>query len=163
MSVSPAIFLILLRMFPGLAEGASPLFYRTLAFGQVEARVEKICIAQVPFRDTTLMERREPDRDGYVEVQIISLQVLEIENFTIEAANVPEIVEGQTLDIVNPYPEQIPALKTGQKIRARIRLVIPEEQFNPEDPRLQWWLYPPGAEESISPPRDPAPAIEILE
>jgi len=148
-------FLVLL--FPIPAFSVTPLYYHTFAIAEIEASVEEICTVGVPTLKTEeFMRGKSKEESTYIrEVQNISLKVIQVIKFEKKDAKVENILEGKTIKITNPFTDQKPPFKVGDKIKTRIRLVLPEEKYNPKDPRKQWWFFPAGEKEDIFPPRNP--------
>ena len=126
--------------------------------------MEKIGIMRVPMKDSgEFLRRKTPERVAPpIDIQKISLRVLKVIEYIPKQSAVPPIRNGQIIDVTNPYADQVPSFKASDKLGARIRLVLPEEQFDARDPRKQWWFYPQDAKEDIFPPRHPFRGITII-
>jgi len=161
-SISTVLGLVFLSA--AVVHGLSPLYFHTHAIARIEARVEKISTVRVPVKDSgEFLPRKMPETPTPpVDVQKISLRVLKVIEFTPKHSAAPPIRNGQLIDVTNPYADQMPTFKAGDKLKTRIRLVLPEEQFDSKDPRKQWWFYPEDATEDIFPPRHPFRGISII-
>jgi hypothetical protein len=164
MQLISAVLLSLVFLCAAVVHGVSPLYFHTHAIARIEARVEKIGTVQVPVKDSSeFLPRKSPETvTPPVDVQKISLRVLKVIEYIPKHAAVPSIRYGQIIDVMNPYADQVPSFKAGDKLKTRIRLVLPEEQFDPKDPRKQWWFYPEDAKEDIFPPRHPFRGVSII-
>ena len=164
-SFIPSLAIPLVLILAPFLFGVTPLNYRTYAIAQLEARVEKICTIRVPTQDTnkSMSKRGSVNAIQQVEVQIISLKVTEIEKFVSRHPLVPAVHQGEVVKVSNPYQDRVPPFQVGDTIKVKLRLVLPEERFDPKDPRKQWWFFPEGANENILPPRYPFAGIRILD
>ena len=164
MRLISAVLLSLVLPHITVVYGVSPLYFHTHAIARIEAYVEKIDIIQVPLKDISesLPEKSPKLVTPPVEVQKISLRVLKVIEYIPKHAAVPPIRYDQMIEVSNPYTDQVPSFKTGDKINTRIRLILPDAQFDPKDPRKQWWFYPEDAKEDIFPPRNPFRGISII-
>ena len=160
------LFLIFLGLlFPVTSLSVTALHYNTFAVADIEAYVEKICLAGVPTLKTDEFMLKRPMKESvYIrEVQKISLKIKKIKIFEKRGLKVSPVVEGETIEATNPFTDQKPPFKVGDRIKVRVRLVLPEEEYNSMDPRLQWWFFPIGEKEDIFPPRHPFKEINVME
>ncbi len=156
---------LLILIFPVTACPVTPLYYHTFAVAEIEASVEEICIVGIPTLKTDeFMRGKSKEESMYIrEVQKIRLKVIRVIKFERKDSKVENILEGETIKITNPFTDQTPPFKVGDKIKTRIRLVLPEETYNPQDQRKQWWFFPLGEKEDIFPPRHPFKGIKVIE
>ena len=149
------VILILLLPLPALS--VTPLYYHTFAIAEIEATVEKISLTGVPTLKTDDFMRGKPlaESTQIMEVQKIYLKVKRVINLEKRDDLVAPVTEGEVIEVTNPFVDQNPPFKTGETIQTRIRLVLPEEKYDPRDPRKQWWFFPPGEVEKGFPPRRP--------
>ena len=164
MQLNSAILLSLVFFSAALVHGGSPFYFHTHAIARIEAAVEKKEIMQVPVKNSSKSLQRESTQTAtpLVDVQKISLRILKVTEYISKHAAVPPIRYGQIIEVTNPYLDQVPAFEAGDKIRIRVRLVLPEEEFDPKDPRKQWWCYPEDEKEDIFPPRHPFKDINVI-
>ena len=151
--------------FSSMAPAASPLLYHTHAVAKLEACVEGIrtMSLQLPnFQEDSRGRMPSPELNPEDSVQKISLRVLRVNDFEAKEKTVPPIVDGQVIEVTNPYLDQAPPFKPGDTIAVRLRLVLPEQHFAPEDPRQQWWFFPEGEAEGILAPRRPFVDVKII-
>jgi len=142
--------------------GMSSLYYHTYAVARVIANVQEILTEPIASQSSKPLISPKPlnNRIRSVDIQKISLRIIKLIEFLELNHKVPELVEGQIVVLTNPYVDQVPPFKVGDNIKTRIRLVLPEEQFDHQDPRKQWWFFPEGTEAEFYPPRFPFQAIE---
>jgi hypothetical protein len=147
-------WLVLLLLMPSFQakQGSSPLRYHTWIVAVLEARVEHIRLVDVSPGGCAESHR----------VQKICLKILKVLEIELNRTD-STLHEGEIVEITNQYLDQKSPFAAGQTIRARVRLVLPEERYDPKDPRRQWWFYPRGESESILPPRLPFTDIRILQ
>jgi len=144
---------------------ASALYYHTYAVARLDVEVENITVALIPGLDTTRFsqERRGQEAASTVEQQLLRFRVLRVDELDAREASVPGIGAGETLVVTNPHVDEKLPFQVGDRLRIRIRLVLPEEQFDPDDSRAEWWFFPAGEQEDIFPPRDPFRGITVIE
>lgn len=147
-------------IFPLISQGSSPLRYHTYVVVSVEARVEDIrLVHRAPTAPQEWRDRSPEWRGG--DVQEVILRITKVE--TIELNRTGSLIRpGDSLRVINQYLEEKPPFAVGDSIRARVRLVLPEERYYPQDPRQQWWFFPPGEPKDISPPRLPFTGIQLV-
>lgn len=154
--MKPIFLLIILAIFlPINALSVTPLYYHTFAIAQIEACVEEIVSIGIPTLKTDeLMLKKSREESTYIrDIQKISLKVLRVIEFEKRDPRVPSLFEGAMIVITNPFTDQRPPFKVGDRIAVRVRLVLPEQEYNPEDQRKHWWFFPKGEKEDIFPPR----------
>lgn len=157
-------FLILfLLLFPSDIFSVTPLYYHTFAVAEIEAHVEKISIVEIPtIKTNEFMQKRPPEESMFIaKAQKISLRIEKIIRFEQNDTTIPALLEGETIEVTNHFMDQKPPFNVGDKIKTRVRLVLPEEKYNHEDSRKKWWFFPRGEKKDISPPRHPFKGIEI--
>jgi hypothetical protein len=148
---------------------ADVLRYHTHYVAIVDARVEHIAVIDRPVVDTWqwLGQRKSPQESTVLlpaqEIRLMIERVSQLEgrNSRTDTPS-PILFPGIQIDVINPFMDQQPPFKVGDWIRVRIRLVSPEPVFSVRDPQNQWWFYPPGNPEEISPPRFPFAGVEFL-
>jgi len=91
------------------------------------------------------------------------LRVTKIEEFMSRHPLVSPVHRGEVVEVTNPSLDRVPPFRVGNTIKVRLRLVLPEDRYDPKDPRKQWWFFPEGANEDILPPRYPFAGIRILD
>lgn len=157
-----SISLVVLLIYSTAIFAVTPLYYHTFAIAEIEAYVEGIRHIGVPTLDTNEFMQKKTLKESIFtgEVQKISLKVIRSIKFKKKEPMVPDIRVGEMLEVTNSYVDQKPPFKIGDKIKVRLRLVLPEEKYNPKDERLQWWFFPKGEKEDISPPRQPFKGID---
>jgi len=148
---------------------ADVLRYHTHYKATVDAQVEQIAVVDRPIVDTwQWLGQRKLPKESIIflptqEVFLTIKQVSQSKGWGSRTDTLPlTLLPGTQINVVNPFPDQQPPFRAGDWIRVRIRLVSPEPVFNASDPRNQWWFYPPGEPEEISPPRFPFTGIELL-
>ncbi|MEW6416518.1 MAG: hypothetical protein AB1480_00135 [Nitrospirota bacterium] len=165
MNLTLSYFIFFVLFFPASVLSVTPLYYHTFAVAEIEASVEEICIVGIPTLKTDeFMRKKSREESTYVmEAQKIRLKVKRVIKFKKRDATVPAIIEGKTIEMTNPFADQKTPFKVGDRIKVRVRLVLPEEKYNPGDPRKQWWFFPAGEKEDTFPPRHPFGGIKIIE
>ncbi len=155
--------LLLIPQMP-MRQGISPLRYHTYLVADVEALVKEIHLVDVGLMGQPQSPPEKYSRSGDVtpaRVQKISLKIAKIRKIELNRTGSP-FRKGDIIELTNQYLDQKPPFAAGQTIRVRIRLVLPEERYNPKDPRREWWFYPPGEPESVRPSRLPFAGIRIV-
>lgn len=157
-------FLLVLAATGG-APAASPLRYQSFAIVTVEASVAAIRVVEIP---VGLPEQYEPQRSPQpttvkVELQKVRLRILRVLHTELNRLSILPARPGDTIEVTNQYLDQPPPFAVGDKIRARLRLVLPEDKYDPADPRQQWWFFPPDDVDSISAPRQPFKGIILID
>jgi hypothetical protein len=166
MKTSRFASLALLLLIPQLPtrQGLSPLRYHAYKVAVVEALVQEIHTVDIsPMRPPDFSPEsfsRSGDA-GPGKVQIISLKLAKIKKIELNRTGIP-IHKGDVLEVTNQYLDQQPPFAPGQTIRVRVQLVLPEESYDPKDPRQQWWFFPQAESESILPPRLPFTGVEVV-
>jgi hypothetical protein len=145
------------------------LRYHTHYVATVDARIEQIAVIKKPLVDTEQwLRQRKPPQESLVDwpTQEVRLAVKRVITSSESDASVPAppvvLLPGTHIDVINPFTDQQPPFEVGDAIRVRLRLVSPEPVFRAGDVRNQWWFYPPGQLEEISPPRLPFIGVEPL-
>lgn len=154
-----ATLMLLAPIFPGQA--AAPLRYHTYLVAVIEARVNDIRLTDIPSLGTPEPSRERSPRSGDAQVQKISLKITKVVNIELNRTGAL-MRPGDSLEVTNQFLKQQPPFTPGQTIRARVRLVLPEERYEPQDPRQQWWFFPTGEPAGILPPRHPFTGIEVV-
>jgi hypothetical protein len=151
------LLIILATCLPTVALSVTPLYYHTFAIAKIEACVEEILSVGIPTLKTEeWMLKKSREESTYIrEVQKISLKVLRVIEFEKRDPGVSSLTQGTTIIVTNLFMDQKPPFKAGDRIEVRVRLVLPEQEYNPGDQRAQWWFFPKGEKEDISPPRRP--------
>ncbi len=155
----PLAAAMLMMISPLSSLGTSPLRYHTFLVAKVEARVETIRSVYLPGADPAETRERSPRWKGG-EVQEIILRSTRIENVELNRTGSP-LRAGDSLTVTNQYLDQKPPFADGDTIRVRVRLVLPEERYDAQDPRRQWWFCPPG-EPLDGPPRLPFVGVQVI-
>jgi hypothetical protein len=148
---------------------ASPLRYHTYYVAMVDARVEQIAVIKKPMVDTEQwLRQRKPPQESLIDwpTQEVRLTVKRVVTSRESHSGSPvppvTLLPGTHIDVINPFIDQQPPFGVGDAIRVRLRLVSPEPVFRANDARNQWWFYPLGQPEEISPPRFPFAGVELL-
>ena len=145
------------------SHAASPLRYHTYMVTVIEASVEDIRLVDISPMGTHECSRERSPRsgEGMGKVQKISLKIVKVERIELNRTG-SLIHQGDSIEVTNQYLDQEAPFAPGETIRVRVRLVLPEERYNPKDPRQQWWFFPQGEPERILPPRLPFTGIQVL-
>ena len=144
----------------------SPLYFHTHAIAHISARV--VGISTIPVASTTSgvdipgQRPEAPNPSHTADIQIFTLRIKKVHQYSSTDSSVPRMIVDQLVKVTNPYTDQKPSFTIGDTIKVRLRMVLPEERFDPQDSRKQWWFHPHGALESISPPRRPFKGIQVL-
>ncbi len=138
------------------SQAAAPLRYHTFMAAVIEARVAGMRLADI----TPLVTGFPPGRGVPLQVQKISLKILKVEKMELNRTGSP-LQPGETIEVINQYLDEKAPFAPGETIRGRVRLVLPEERYNAQDPRKQWWFFPPGEPEGFH-PRHPFSGIQVV-
>ena len=149
--------------------GGAPMRYFTHNVATVDVYVDQITVVDIPTVDMNKMfgERKTiKESTVYWPTQKFRLTIKRVIASEVRR-DVPQappaiLVPGSHIDILNSFTDQQPPFKAGDSVRVRVRLVSPNPVFNASDLANEWWFYPPGQPEEISPPRFPFEGIEPL-
>ena len=156
-------FLLVLTVMDGVV-AASPLHYQSFVIVTLDASVVAICEIDISEgRSGQYEPQRSPQPTTVVELQKVKLRILRVLHIKLNRLSAPPIRTGDTIEVINQYLDQPPPFAVGDKIRVRLRLVFPEDQYDPLDPRQQWWFFPPDEIDSIGPPRQPFRGITLID
>jgi len=148
------VLLVIILLMPPLpsSQASSPYNYHTYLVAVIEAYVTNIRLVEVPAMPTCVPSPAGGGRDRMEWVQKISLKILKVEKMELNRTG-SDIYPGDIIEVTNQFLDQKPPFSPGETIRVRVRLVLPEERYHPQDPRQQWWFFPPGEAESFHPRR----------
>ncbi len=151
---------LLLTSSLGARQTSSPLRYQTFMAGTIEAVVQEIRLVDIspahPSPERMSVGSARPDK-----VQKIFLEIHRVVKIELNRTG-SRIHRKDLIEVTNQYLDQSPPFAAGDTIRARIRLVLPEERYDPKDPRRQWWFFPRGQEQCALPPRLPFAGIKVV-
>lgn len=163
--IRPFVLLAILMLISPLpsSHASSPLRYHTYMVAVIEAFVEDIRLVDIsPMGPHESSRERSPrSGEGMGKVQKISLKIVKVEKIELNRTG-SLIHQGDSLEVTNQYLDQKPPFAPGETIRVRVRLVLPEERYDRQDPRKQWWFFPQSEPEGILPPRLPFTGMEVV-
>ncbi len=165
MIVSHCVLPVILLLIPSLGarQTSSPLRYQTFMAGTIEAVVQEIRLVDIsPGLPAHSSPERMPAGGARPDkVQKIFLEIRRVVKIELNHTG-SRIHRKDVIEVTNQYLDQSPPFAVGDTIRARVRLVQPEERYDPKDPRRQWWFFPRGQEENALPPRLPFAGIKVV-
>jgi hypothetical protein len=163
--IRPFVLLATLMLVSPLpsSHASSPLRYHTYMVAVIEASVKDIRLVDTsPMGPHKSSRERSPrSGEGMGKVQKISLKIVKVERIELNRTG-SLIHQGDSMEVTNQYLDQTPPFAPGETIRVRVRLVLPEERYDRQDPRQQWWFFPQGEPEGILPPRLPFTGIQVV-